>query len=356
MNNIPEIISNIYQEFIDYFGEANVDLQMVSLNNNIKLSTTHAHNGDYLILTYWKEVTITNEYDESIDIWDLYSATIISPTGTIKTGPLFVRSSYDTVQWKHSYCHSHVPSLDKHFPRTFQKSCLGSGPINGTIDLLRAPQSADLDVWRLYCWELDKYVHVESLTGGPYRRLRDIGKDAKGEGDSFNLRFTFPFPASSVCKVMTNTLIRVLLENNVLKYSYSNGRYYIAESYTDTVLAISNAFIEHYNSNTKLQKSVGVEDLYRHYFIEKAFIQGGKLIKEVDSNNEEPMNIGIPLFTFKGETVTLQLHTTDNDYNVGELRIVNTKILDYIIYVILKCLNINYGKPTDTTHKETRIL
>ena len=356
MNDIPEIISNIYQEFIDYFGEANVDLQKVSPDNNIELYTSHSHNGDYLILTYWREVTITNEYDESIDIWDLYSATIISPTGTIKTGPLFVRSSYDLVQWRHSYCHSHIPSLNRNSPATFQRSCLGSGPINWTIALLRNSQSVDLDLWRLYCWELDKHVHVESLTGGPYRKLRDIGKSAEGEGSSFNLRFAFPFPASSVCKAMTNTLIRVLLENNVLKYSYSNGRYYIAESYTDTVLAISNAFIEYYNSNTKLHKSVGVDDLYRHYFIEKAFIQGGKLIKKVDSNNEEPMNIGTPLFTFKGKPVTLQLHITDNDYNVGELRIVNTKILDYIIYVILKYLNINYGKSTDTTHKETRVL
>ena len=62
MNDIPEIISNIYQEFIYYFGEANVDLQRVSPDNNIELYTSHSHNGDYLILTYWREVTITNEY------------------------------------------------------------------------------------------------------------------------------------------------------------------------------------------------------------------------------------------------------------------------------------------------------
>ena len=77
------IVDEIYQQFIDYFGEDRVDLQRYS-PNTIKVDSYHSSNcsaTDYIIVVHWPVVTVANEFDNTIDIWDLYSATIIATNG-----------------------------------------------------------------------------------------------------------------------------------------------------------------------------------------------------------------------------------------------------------------------------------
>ena len=356
MDNVPELIRNIYQVFIDYFGENRVDLQLYNSSNIIQMDSAGQETGDYLILVKWDEVTITNEYEESIDIWGLYCVTTITPRGKMRRAPGFTRSTYDDIQWSSNYCHSHVPSLNHSNCAMFRYSCLGTGPIRETIERLKGAASNDLDIWRLYCWELDKYVHVESLTGGPYRRLREVGKNSENSFNSFKVSFKFPYPASRICKSFTKELIKIILENNVLKYNFSDGRYLIAMTYPEAVMSISNAFINWYNLYPEIYKVYKKEQLYGNKFLEKAFIQNGSIIRERGNSENAPIDIGRRLFYFKGETITLQSIYNNKDYNAGEVTIVNTEILDYIIYVILKYLNIHYGESTDSTNQTTRIV
>lgn len=356
MDNVPELVRNIYQVFIDYFGENRVDLQLYNTSNIIQIDSAGQERGDYLILVKWDEVTISNEYEESIDIWGLYCVTVLTPRGKMRRVPGFTRSTYDNVQWDSRYCHSHVPSLCQSSCAQFRYSCLGSGPIRETIDRLKGSAFEDLDIWRLYCWELDKYVHVESLTGGPYRRLREVGKNSNGSLNSFKVSFKFPYSSNRICKSLTRSLVKIVLDNNVLKYSFSDGRYLIAMTYPEAVMAISNAFIEWYNSSPDIYKSYNKDQLYSSKFLEKAFIQDGSIIRNTGSDGGAPMNIGRRLFTFKGETITLQSIYNSKDYNAGEVNIVNTEILDYVIYIILRYLNIHYGESADSANQTTRIV
>lgn len=356
MDNVPELVRNIYQVFIDYFGENRVDLQLYNTSNIIQIDSGSQERGDYLILVKWDKVTISNEYEESIDIWGLYCVTVLTPRGKMRRFPVFTRSTYDNVQWDFRYCHSHLPSLYWPSCAQFRQSCLGSGPIKETIIRLKNSTFEDLDIWRLYCWELDKYVHVESLTGGPYMSLRNVGKNNNGRLNSFKVSFKFPFPLNRMCESLIRSLIKITLDNNVLKYSFSDGRYLIAMTYPEAVMAISNAFIEWYNSSPDIYKSYDKDQLYSSKFLEKAFIQDGFIIRNIGSNGSTPMDIGRRLFTFKGKTVTLQSIYNSKDYNAGEVNIVNTEILDYVIYIILRYLNIHYGESTDSANQTTRIV
>lgn len=356
MNDIPELVRDIYQVFVDYFGEERVDIQLYNPANIIKLDLQGEQPNDYIILTHWDKVTVTNEYDESIDIWDLYSVTVVTPQGKMRRVPGFTRSTYDSVQWNSRYCHSHVTSLNQGDCARFIHSCLGSGPIKETINKLRTSMFRDLDVWRLYCWELDKYVHVESLSGGPYRRLREVGKNSMDSISDFKVEFNFEYHSSRICKIFTKHLVELLLNNNILKYNYVDGRYTIAMTYPEAIVTMSNAFIEWYNSRSDIYKTYKVESLFTHSFLEKAFIQGGTVIKKLNDGVHTPMNIGLVLFNFKGKPVTLQDVHSGKDYNAGEVIIVNTSILDYVIYIILRYLNLHYGESTDTTGQKTRVL
>ena len=155
MDNVPELVRNIYQVFIDYFGEDRVDLQLYNTSNIIQIDSGGQESGDYLILTKWDEVTISNEYEESIDIWGLYCVTVLTPRGKMRRTPGFTRSTYDNIQWSSKYCHSHVASLTQSDCARFRYSCLGSGPIGATINKLKGSAFVDLDIWRLYCCHPD---------------------------------------------------------------------------------------------------------------------------------------------------------------------------------------------------------
>lgn len=103
------IVKSIYQQFIDYFGEDKVDLQKYNSRNfklqNWEINNYNINNNDWVILVHWPVVKVSNEYDESVEIWDLYSATIISSTGVLKGKPYFNRSTYDNIQWISDYAH-----------------------------------------------------------------------------------------------------------------------------------------------------------------------------------------------------------------------------------------------------------
>lgn len=356
MDNVPKVISDIYQVFIDYYEEPNVDLQVISSDNIIDIDPCGQQNGDFIILVHWNTVTITNEYDESIEIWDLYSANIITPTGKLRRAPAFVRSTYDETQWASSYCHSHIMSIHKPSCQQFRYSCLGTGPIRTTIDSLKI-NTIDLDMWKLYCWELDKYVHVESLSGGPYRRLHDVGKNLRESHKSaFEINCIHPYGYSRMCKDLTKKLLDLILKSNILKYSFDNGRYLIGMPFHEAVLAISNLFIEWHNSDPEIYKKYPKNALLAEGFMEKAFLVGGYIVSSTDQSPDEAFPSGKELFYFKGKMVTLRRLEEEYEYNEGEITIINLGILNYIVYKILVYLNVNYGKSTDNSSKETRII
>lgn len=363
------IIDDIYQQFKDYFGEDKVDLQVYDPDDSrrIKIERYTPARGDFLILVYWPTVTVTNEYDNSIDIWDLYSLTIVNSGGKLCTTPSFIRSTYDRIQWNSDYMHSHIRSIGKSQLSYFKSSCLGSGPINRTIARLKGTSYPgltstsdylDMNIWKLYCWELDKYVTVESIAGVPYKKLSQLGsysQESSGQSDFIVTPYKYIPPKF---KDLIAELIRNLITTKVLKFSFIDGNFDIATNYIETVLKISNCFINLYNSSSHIQNTLNIspEELKEEGIIEKMYIKGNIIYNKQASSYPIEVVLNSYLFTFKGKEVKMSLKDFKQTYESNEVILLNLELIDFIVYLLLKYINFKYGQNSNSSDKKDRLI
>lgn len=355
------IINDIYQQFIDYFGEENTDLQPYSPYRYKVSHDSYCHAGDYVITVHWQDVTIINEYDESVNIWDLYALTIVNSDGRLVTQPEFNRSTYDSTQWNSGYLHSHVQRIIKSNIRIFQDSCLGSGPIRSTIQKLKTTSYTDMDVWGLYCWELDKYVHVESLTGVPYIKLGNIGISSGNSNEitdfTLNCELRSAMSDAARHKDLISSITKHILSENILKFAYVYGHYTLGIPFTEAVFLISNSFIDWYNTDDKLRSQYTKEFLYGHAVMANMYFNGRMFYDRNNRNIPIEAVIGTEIFKFKGTPIKLSIKDFNNKYTAGEVHILNPSLLSFIIYTILKYINVKYGRSKeDTLTENARII
>ena len=353
-------ITDIYEIFAAYFGTNKVDLQSYG-STDIHFPSylcSEYSLSDHIIIVHWPTVTVANEYDSNIDIWDLYAFTVITEEGKLRGQPLFLRGTYDRVQWGSDYLHSHVSSINKNNVAELHSSCLGSGPIRSTIVGLMANTYNDPDMWNLYCWELDKYVAVESISGTPYHRLSEVGV-SNHDGNAYKSFSISPKCGNTYKQTyhLLSSLIPYLLKNNILKYAYYDGRYRLASSFADTVLNISDSFITLYNSSNDLRKYISIEHLYKlNFLVKMRCIDGVFYYNNGGRNMPLEALVGTRLFTFCGKEVKLSIKNEDRTYDNNELIIIDPLIMDYIVYLILKYVNFKYGHETNTTNKRCKVI
>ena len=346
-----DIVNNIYDVFKEYYGEDKTDLQKEDIN--------------YSIIIHWPEVTVTNEYDESIIIWHLFAKITVSSYGMLLHPPKFNRSEYNEMQWNSDYAHSHLPGINKSSITGWRSSCLGEGPINNTIAKLESSSwiegqdnrdirhnywnqalYLDMQVWQLFCWELDKYVHIESLEGGPYRRLKNVGV-YNNRNNIYNHIKVNTVPPVMNYSVLTRKFVKHLLTSNVLEFSYSNGNYTIGWSFTDIILKISDCFIDWFNKpvNNNLRKEYAKALMLRHGYLKEAFIGNDSLIfkTEVAQSDNIQSYLGREVLKFKEKPVYFTINKCDL-LSINPYLILNPNVIGYILYRILRFLNTYYGK------------
>lgn len=343
---MTSIVNNIYEVFKGFFGEDKVDYQ------------------DNWIYVYWPEVRVTNENNRSIDIYGLYSKIQVLNSGQLCSHkPYFIRDTYNYKQWNGGYMHSHLPRVysNNGFFTWSDRPCLGTGPINHTISKLRGAVSSnprafeDMDIWRIFCWELDKYVHIESLAGGPYYRLESISNLNQSLLSLPEYRSTIYYNLSIYRDAdFINEFCRYLIRKKVIKIAYLNGCYYIGDSYCNTALNISDAFIEWYNNEEKYE-IVSKEDLIKNNYIQEVVVRGTNLYTTSRSGSSTlDSNIGRSLgFTFKGTPVTMHRQEGDTDESPNTSIILHNYIMGYILYKILIYLNTEYGKSNNNDSAKT---
>lgn len=325
---------DIYQLVNEHFGEERVDITK-----------------EYIMI-YYPEVTVTNERNRSIDITKLYVKIPMCSNGTMRGIFTMNRTEYTEVQYSCDYMHSHISGIPTYDHTRFLEPCLGRGPIRGTISSLCI--NIDLDLWRLFCVELDLFVQTESLKGVPYRRLENVGAY---NDRSMYLSFRQSLSTTSFnCCIDSNTIkdivdsfitflvkkeINTIYDRGIIRFGYSNHDFYIL---------MSNYFIEWFNSRPSSYRQDNIEAIQR------------LLTKCVSINNSlyrtgrvffPPSNEGTEVLTFKGEvkylTITDKIEDTDNS-----ILILDAGIISYIYNTFIKTLNINYGK--NRTNKAVYIL
>lgn len=315
-----------------------------------KIANTRFNN--LFILIYFPTVRITNEYDKYVDIKELWLKVPFNWQGKGKGYFGVNRSNYPLNQFLRNYMHSHVSSIPKNDFEKFNTPCTGGGPINASLSTLTI--GYDEAIWQLLCLELDRYVKVESISGGPYHRLEQIS--ISGQETSIDCFSMQPF----LGEVSWHTLLFekydfklfliYLIKTKKLKFSYNNGCYALGMSFIDAVLLISNEFITWYNNFQNSRPAVEYIDFVQENIITECIIKNGKIYlpdgNRGNSIGECRRYIGKKICTFKGREIVLTIDgilSSDED-SLNKTRILNLQYIEAIIFRMLKILNCYYGR------------
>lgn len=282
-----------------------------------------------IILVHWPRVTVTNERGGSVDIMDLYARIHINIDGKLRERFKLNRSTFPIDQWCSGYLHSHVSVMHKGIVPSFAIPCVGDGPIGGTIRRIGTTEF-DHNRWSLFCYELDKYVRVESLSGGPYIHISDIGKSERF------IRTATDAAAHTLYNAQDKKFVGYVLENLDLQYGYCHGQYHIAMSFARFALSVSNLYIEYINASGQAP----------HRELDRYIISGDCIYKE-----DSIAILTIPdlqdctMFYFKGKPVTLKiLNVPSQGVDADTYKLLSLAYLGDLYIKITRIVNLVYGK------------
>ena len=290
------------------------------------------HNGQHrncpYIMVYFPSVTITNEYGASTTVKDLYMKVIIGGMGnTIELEGN--RSTYTMKQLLVGYRHSHLNTLDRSSPQIFGYFCTGSGPINGIMNNLRIKYD-EMD-WRLYCYELNRLVSVESIAGTPYVRLESMS-DNNARSICID-RFNFV----NLITTESKRFLLYFLKNKLveIKFNYIDGHYDLNVDFVKFVLDITRCYKEYTVTNPPINIREGL--------IHVLIINNKFYYKESDSRRQLSSFIDAHqnqiLFQFKGKDVKLIIEDATIETADNEVLIVSPQLVDIIYSYLLILAN-----------------
>jgi len=300
------------------------------------------------IIIRFPHVTVTNENDASIDITELYAKVTITADGRLSNDFRLFRAEYTVAQYLSGYAHSHLPCTEL----AWQHPCLGSGPIRTTQNSLK--HTFDLDRWGLFCYELSKYVTVESISGVPYKRLEDVGISTGSLVGYPYLRLSSLSSYSTTLRNFSAYYVRT----QPIEVAFVNGTYQIGCDPIDFLVNLTRCFIEWYNKRTvfsRLSRKFDVAGLKNNNILVDYVIQNKQLYwpgRRSDSRNLHRLQ-GTELFQFKGQMVRLNFLDLESDHT--ELSVVTLLNHDYacaLMSHISKVMNYKYGHQENNTNSE----
>lgn len=365
----------IFRVFSEYFGEDKVDLQgyrtkaeftnciLGGMTPEAALCTSVLYGVPcFTLLVWFPKVRITNENNKSTYVKDLYVKIFIDIYGQL-SGKFYInRATYTHAQLRYGYIHSHVPRLDTLNPALFRTPCTGEGPINSTISSLNTVY--DIDLWQLFCSELEDYVQTESIEGVPYRRLESLGGEVTGGNSNsffyvmFNneawYRLSDDVPIIDVRHEFILDFVRYLLKSKVLPMEYSNGTYSIGMSPVQATILVSNKFIEWFNKENNIyRKSITEENLISYEVLTRAIVAEDSIYKPTTDLNISDISAveGCHICNFKGKPITITVLPEESS-NRNLSLILSQKIMNNIVTAICKVVNFRYGRKS--TEQESK--
>ena len=324
-------VCDIYEVFKNFFGEQYVDIQ------------AKADSSYYLIYVWWPYVTVTNEFNKSVSIQDLYAKIEIDDKGLIPfefSGFQLNRATYSQEQFLSNYMHSHIRSIPKDDFTRFENPCLGNGPIRNTINTLKT--DCDIAEWMLFCQELSMYVTVESISGSPWHRMETIGKSTIAHDYvdyNFNIsNFIYPVFFTDFMK---KKFIQYYLTHGHLSLSFRNGQFICGMPFYKFIIDISNAFISYCNTvfTTESTKQKLVDSNLLNFLV----VSDGKFYVTRNNTNSQNLNRykGKFVLVFKGKRIL----TTITESSINEffpVTVIHHCMAMNILKNILKVINYRY--------------
>lgn len=360
-DNLMEKPRRILEIFSDYFGEDKVDMQGFRTKDEFYenklggLNDTDAilHPDGMFILVWFPEVKVTNEYNKSVNIQDLYAKVKIDTDGQLIGKFYLNRATYPVSHMRADYMHSHIPGINISDFSQFLTPCTGSGPINTTIGGLN--REFDEDMWQLFCSELEDFTQVESINGVPYRELENI---IDYQVANIAQRFSYvvrgfygkvarpTYESRTVNLGIIPDFIKYLLKNVSFPMEYSSGTYCLGMSYYDATILISNKFIEWFNlEDNPYRKLYDLPYLRDQSILKEYMVADGKIstLQYASDINNYRGHEGKLVCKFKGREIKLHI----NDALPSEQHstiLLKEHIIKDIVSAICKVVNLRYGR------------
>lgn len=390
-------VFGVYEHFKYYYGEERVDLQEIynfssiysSLENkkvdqifsrNVLSTSTYEENKDKIfleeeltpeyrkalievirnlksnavILVHWNSVIVENELNEKTEIQDLYAKISIDMDGVLLSKFKLCRMTYTQEHYLAGYSHSHVPSVYENNIGDWQDPCTGSGPINGTMSLLYRDNNDD--IWPLFCLELDKYVHTESLSGGPYFRIASIKQNIAGEILYYSTRgpvYWYNQETRDFINAFNKYFIKKVYKDFKIKYVY--GCYSLAIPLYDFHILYSKELLEYVGKYMTLHPSSNV---YRRLVNDGVLIEctcnGNKFFRTGRRNRNHIENFPTAEYiTFKGENrhaKLIQSPQNDDEEEIRTMFLAKYEYANYLYFRINYILNLKYDGKDNTNN------
>ena len=352
-SRVVEPLKEIKQIVEEFFGEENVDFNIPSYylyktmvkkllkKDTINLDTltlddccSEAMNClfDYFLI-HWDTVTVTNEFDDSEKIFDLFVK--VRMIGTHVQGFSMAKTTFTQSQYKASYVHSHVPRNKNIY---FSQPCLGSGPIIETISTLGA--TYDSQIWGLFCQELDSYVKTESVVGVPYIRISNIKIYDSVEEDSINAAYLKEaFNETEEYITYIKKIFKEFVNTGSIKFAYKNGSYCYGEPIADIIVKYSNYFIDYIKTNIHTPR---IQRQILNNLKKASYMNGALWVLSTSEIADLAYNSSDFIF-FKGNEYHLKIIENDGN-DIQYYYVVDTSIVRVLLTKLLLFINCNYGK------------
>lgn len=313
----------IYNLFVDYYGEENVDIQYISAERIAEIDNNSYYNDDYYykhivlfdIIVYFSTITLTNENSESYTITDLYVKIPVRYNYTCSAIYL-TRSSLTYDEYMSGYIHSHVSRNPYYRGSIWSALCLGTGPFQEMVYNL----NANINSWELVCFNLQEALGVESLEGVPYARFSSIHEYIPS---SYANCYKIGIPSEYI----SEDALFYIINNYDFKFNVVNNTVSIAEYITDFAIKISNIYSDYCDK----------KHIEPHL---KSYIIGANGLPSEISNSSPILDnntIDIDVLTFKGQNIKLRL---SNLNIVTTYNLLSYEDICYIAFTVCNALNI----------------
>lgn len=289
------------------------------------------------LLIYFPEVKIENEINEKHTIYDAFVRVPLNNDGRIRSGISILKATYTNEEIESSYLHSHCHRITGIY--NWEVPCLGYGPLRNTQMQLLMDYSKE--TFKVFFWELDKMMHVESLSGVPYIRMRDIGKDNKiSRVDNVSYE---PIRSDTDKNIICNFVLSYL-KSGKQKFTFMDNQWCLGERFMDWYIGISEYFINWKESRASLleKEDPWIKDKLDS-LLNKYIIKDGVLYTERarSRTNSFYNGIGKYLLTFNNREFNFNIQESP-DSHIERILLLNIKYALYIMNAILTTLNSNY--------------
>lgn len=220
-------------------SEAHIDefLQLITPEGIL-----HSNWALYRILVHFHNITVSNTRGESTLIEDIYASIPVKVNGRNGRRMTWLRTTTSALHRANGYRHSHLRSLHSDWT-LWLRPCLGTGPINMTIDSLS--QGFDEELWMLFWLELDMCIRVESIEGGPYIYMRNIVSNSRVTDiyDDFVYIGTQHYNILNRFRKVFSSLVLNIIHSGQLKFSFDCDKIIMINPFIDFSVLASNCFL-----------------------------------------------------------------------------------------------------------------